>query len=190
MDDDADGESEEAVDLAHPLRISLREVIIHGDDVDSAAGEGVEIAGEGGDEGLAFAGLHLGDLALVEDHAADELDVEVAHADGALAGLADDGEGLGEDGVEGGFSAAYISSACSLGSKPETTEAIRCLNSAVLSRSWSSERAWMVGSSALTCATRGIRRLMARSLLVPKTLLIRVLIKTRSLDCFRLVRRR
>ncbi len=37
---------------------------------------------------------------------ADELDVEVTHAYGALAGFADDGEGLGQDGVEGGFSAA------------------------------------------------------------------------------------
>ena len=39
----------------------------------------------------------------MEDHAADELDVEVTHAHGALAGFADYGEGLGEDGGEGGF---------------------------------------------------------------------------------------
>ena len=103
VDDDADGEAEEAVDLAHPLGVALGEVVVDGDDVDAASGEGVEVAGEGGDEGLAFAGLHLGDLALVEDVAAEELDVEVAHADGALAGFADDGKGLGEDFVEGGF---------------------------------------------------------------------------------------
>ena len=36
----------------------------------------------------------------MEDDAADELDVEVAHADGAAAGLANDGEGLGEGLVE------------------------------------------------------------------------------------------
>ncbi len=64
---------------------------------------GVEVAGEGGDEGFAFAGLHFGDFAGVEDHAADELDVEVAHADGAAAGLANDGEGFGHEGVEGGL---------------------------------------------------------------------------------------
>ncbi len=67
VDDDADGEAEEAVDLAHPLGVALGEVVVDGDDVDAAAGEGVEVAGEGGDEGLAFAGLHLGDLARVED---------------------------------------------------------------------------------------------------------------------------
>ncbi len=103
MDDDADGEAEEAVDLAHPLGVALGEIVVDGDDVDAVAGERVEVAGEGGDEGLAFAGLHLGDLALVEDHAADHLDVEVAHADDAAAGFADYGEGFGEDVVERGF---------------------------------------------------------------------------------------
>ncbi len=39
----------------------------------------------------------------MKDDAADELDVEVAHLDGALAGFADDGEGFGEDVVEGGL---------------------------------------------------------------------------------------
>ena len=59
--------------------------------------EGVEIEGQRGDERLAFAGLHLGDLALMEDDAADELDVEVAHADAPPRRLADDGEGLRQD---------------------------------------------------------------------------------------------
>src|SRR4029079_3584793 len=49
---------------------------------------------------LALAGLHLGDLAAVEDHAADHLDVEVAHAHRALARLADDREDLGQQVVE------------------------------------------------------------------------------------------
>ena len=73
MDDDADGEAEEAVDLAHPLGVALGEIVVDGDDVDAAAGEGVQVAGKRGDEGLAFAGLHLGDFAGVEDDAADKL---------------------------------------------------------------------------------------------------------------------
>ena len=103
VDDDADRQAEEAVDLAHPFGVALGEIVVHGDDVDAAAGERVQVAGKRGDQRLAFAGLHLGDLSLVEDHAADELDVEVAHADGAAAGLAHDGEGLGQDIGEGGF---------------------------------------------------------------------------------------
>ena len=49
---------------------------------------------------LALAGLHLGDVAAVEDHAADQLDVEMAHAHRAPAGLADDREALAEHVVE------------------------------------------------------------------------------------------
>ncbi len=103
MDDDAGGHAEEAVDFAHPLGVAAREIVVYGDDVDAAAGERVEVRGQRGDEGLAFAGFHLGDFALVEDGSADDLDVEVAHADDALAGLADDGEGLRQEGIERGF---------------------------------------------------------------------------------------
>ena len=175
VDDDADGEAEEAVDLAHPLGVALGEVVVDGDDVDAVAGERVEIAGKRGDEGLAFAGLHLGDLAGVEDHAADELHIEVAHADGALAGLADDGEGLGEDVVEGGLFGGVDGVAVFLGAVVGRIlggdgSAMRWRNSAVLARSWSSESACMAGSRALICVTMGSMRLTARSLLVPKTL--------------------
>ena len=78
--DGAGGESEEAVDLAHPFGVSLGEIVVDGDHVHAAPGEGIEIDRQRGDQGLAFAGLHLGDLALVQDHAADELHVEMALA--------------------------------------------------------------------------------------------------------------
>ena len=62
--------------------------------------EGVEHAGERGDQRLAFAGLHLRDLALVQDDAADQLHVVVPHSEGALGGGAGQGERLEEDVVE------------------------------------------------------------------------------------------
>ncbi len=85
-------EPEELVDLAHPLGVALGEIVVGGDDVDAAAGERVEIDGKRGDQRLAFAGLHLRDLAVVQHHAADELNVEMALAERALAGLAHGGE--------------------------------------------------------------------------------------------------
>ena len=81
-------------DLAHPFGIALGQIVIHGDHVDPAPAEGVEIDREGGDQGLAFAGLHLGDAALVQDDAADQLDVEMALAEGPLGGLAHRREGF------------------------------------------------------------------------------------------------
>ena len=51
--------------------------------MNALAGERVQVERQGRHQGLALAGLHLGDLALVEHHPADELGVEVAQADGA-----------------------------------------------------------------------------------------------------------
>ena len=97
---DADRHAEEAVDPPHPLGVAAGQVVVDGDDVDPLAGEGIEIGGEGRDQRLAFAGLHLRDLAAVQHHAADQLHVEVPHVQRAAAGLADDGEGLGQQVVE------------------------------------------------------------------------------------------
>ena len=96
----ADRHAEEAVDATHPFGVALSQVVVDGDDVDALSGDGVEIAGERGDERLALARLHLGDVVLVQGHGADELHVEVTHAGHALRRLADDGERLGQHVVE------------------------------------------------------------------------------------------
>ena len=62
--------------------------------------ESVEVARQRGDEGLALAGLHLGDVAVVQGRPAHQLHVEVALADRAARGLTDGREGLGQEVVE------------------------------------------------------------------------------------------
>jgi len=100
VDHHAGAEPERPVEASHPLGVAAGQVVVHRDHVDAAAGERVQVAGQRGDEGLSLAGLHLGDLALVEHVAADELDVEVAHPQGAEAGLPGEREGLREQLVE------------------------------------------------------------------------------------------
>src|ERR1019366_624491 len=102
VDDDTDLEAEKLVEAAHPFGVAAGEVVVDGDDVNALASEGVEVARQGGDEGFAFTGFHFGDFALVEDHAAHQLDVEMAHVELAAAGLADHGEGWNQEGVQGG----------------------------------------------------------------------------------------
>ncbi len=102
MHDDADGEAEEAVDAAHPLGVAAGEVVVDGDDVDALAVQRVEVAGERRHQRLALAGAHLGDGALVQHHAADQLHVEVALAEHALGRLAHRGEGRHQQIVERG----------------------------------------------------------------------------------------
>ena len=101
VDDASRAEAEKPVDLAHPLDVALREVVVHRDHMHAGAVEGVEIDRQGRDQGLALAGLHLGDLAAMEDDSAEDLDVEVALAEGALGGLAHGGEGFHQDFVQG-----------------------------------------------------------------------------------------
>ena len=95
-----DGHAQILVDATHPLGVALGQVVVDGDDVHALTGDSVEIAGQRGDEGLAFAGLHLGDVALVQRHGADELYIKVTHAHGALGSFAHGGKGLGEHVVE------------------------------------------------------------------------------------------
>ena len=94
--DHADGEAQHLVDGAHPLRVAAGQVVVHRDQVDLLAGDRVQRNGERGGERLALARLHLGDVAVVEDHSADQLDVEMALAEGPLACLAGQREGLVE----------------------------------------------------------------------------------------------
>ena len=85
--DATDSEAQELVDLAHPLRVALSQIIVDGDDMHACASERVEIDRQRGDQCLTLARLHLRDLALVQHHAADELNVEVALAERALGRL-------------------------------------------------------------------------------------------------------
>ncbi len=133
---DADREAEEAVELAHPLGVALRQVVVHRDDVHAVAGERVQVGRQRRHQRLALAGAHLGDLAVVQHHAADQLHVEVAHAERALARLAHHGEGLGQQLVE--------RRALGVGA---------CWNSPVLPRSAPSESFAIAGSSALIART-------------------------------------
>ena len=68
--------------------------------MDPGATEGVEVGRHRGHQRLAFTGLHLGDGAFVEGAGPDDLDVEVALAEGAAGGFPHHGESLGGEVIE------------------------------------------------------------------------------------------
>ena len=94
------GEPEEVVYATHLLGAHAREVLVDSDYVHAVPGQGVEHGRQGGDERLAFAGLHLGYAPLMEHDAAHELYPERAFAEDAVGRLAYDGEGVDEHVVE------------------------------------------------------------------------------------------
>ena len=103
-------DAQQVVDRLHPQRVAAGQVVVDRDEVDALALDGVavgvarrervEARRQRGGERLALAGLHLGDRAVVQHHAADQLDVEVALAERALGGLAREREGLEQEVVE------------------------------------------------------------------------------------------
>ena len=92
--------SEKVVDRRHPAGARLGEIVVRRDQVRALAGKRVQIERRGGDQRLAFTGLHLRDMALVERHRAHQLLVEVALAERPARRLANGGERLREDVVE------------------------------------------------------------------------------------------
>ena len=63
--------------------------------------EGIEIDRQGRDQGFALTGLHFGDPAFMENHAADQLHVEMAHVELAAGHLPADREGFRKNIVKG-----------------------------------------------------------------------------------------
>ena len=101
MDDDAHGKAEEIIQLAHPLGITLGQVVVHRDQMHALFGQGIEHDRQGSDQGLTFTGLHFSDLALMQNDPAHQLAVEVAHVEHPLACLADQGVDLGQKIIHG-----------------------------------------------------------------------------------------
>ena len=100
VNDEANGQSEEAMDFSHPFAVAAGQVVVHGNDVNALSGESIQIGGQHGHEGLAFAGLHLGDTALVEHDAADQLHAEGFHSQNTPCRLTGGGEGFGKKTVQ------------------------------------------------------------------------------------------
>ena len=101
VDDDSDRQPQHFVELPHPLGVAAGQVVVHRDNVDALALQRVEVGGQGGDQGLAFAGLHFGDFTLMQDPAADQLHIKVAHVEGAAARFAHHGKDFHEKVIQG-----------------------------------------------------------------------------------------
>src|SRR5215468_628140 len=75
------------------------------------ARESIEINRKSCDEGFTFAGLHLGDFALMENNSADELNVEMAHVQHTPARFTGNSECLRQDLIQdllAGFNALRV----------------------------------------------------------------------------------
>ena len=98
--DAADLETEECVQFAHPLSVTLGQVVIDRDHVHAVSVESVQVSRKRRYQCLTFTCLHLGDASLMKHDSADELHSEMLHAQRSPCGFPAYGECLGKYVVE------------------------------------------------------------------------------------------
>mmetsp|Transcript_32439 Transcript_32439/g.70838 ORF Transcript_32439/g.70838 Transcript_32439/m.70838 type:complete len:297 (-) Transcript_32439:426-1316(-) len=92
--------SEETVHLSHNLSVTARQVVVHRHHMHALAADSVQVRRETSHQCLSFTSPHLGDLALMEDHAPHELHVERSQPQHTARCLADHREHLRKERVE------------------------------------------------------------------------------------------
>ncbi len=92
--DDAGRQAEELIQLAHPCRITRGQIVIDGDHMHATSGQRIQIDRQGSHQRFTFTGFHFRNLALMQDHAADELHVVMAHTEYAFRCLATNSKGF------------------------------------------------------------------------------------------------
>jgi len=85
MLDAIDGQAECPKDFAHPFGIASGQIIVDCDDVNALAFQCVQVCRQCGDQRFSFTGFHFRDATPVQNDAAYELNVEMAHVQGSLA---------------------------------------------------------------------------------------------------------
>ena len=80
-------QTQELVDLPHPVGITGSEVVVHCNYMDSPAADSRQIRRQGRNQSLALTCTHFCDLALVQHHATDQLHIKVPHIQGTLCRL-------------------------------------------------------------------------------------------------------
>ena len=84
------------IDRGHPARIAAGQIIVDRDQMHPFAGQSVQVNRQGSHQGFAFAGTHLGDLALMQSNAPDHLNIIMAQSNRALAGFTNHGKCFGQ----------------------------------------------------------------------------------------------
>ena len=79
----------EHVERTHPLRVTLGEVVVDGDDMHTLARQGVKEHRKCRHKSLALTGSHLGDLSLMKHNTTDQLNIIVNHVPSHLVAAGD-----------------------------------------------------------------------------------------------------
>ena len=87
-------QTQETVETPHPLSIPCGEIVIHCDDVHTFARKRIQINRQSGGQCFAFTRAHLGNFAVVQRHATQDLHVKVPHLHHTFGPLTHDSKSL------------------------------------------------------------------------------------------------
>ena len=87
VDDNANAHPQKFKHLAIPASVALCEVIVDRHDVHALTFERVQIARQRRHQGFTLTSLHLSNIAIMQRHAADQLDVKRTHLEGSTRGF-------------------------------------------------------------------------------------------------------
>ena len=86
--------------MSHPHRIAAREIFVHRHDVNTFAGQSIQVCRRDAGQGLAFTGHHLGDRTAVKHQTAEDLHIERSLPQSALRRFARERERFNEKFIE------------------------------------------------------------------------------------------
>ena len=90
--DGPDGQSQELVDMSHPLGVAPCQIIVDGNDMHAFSRQCVQISRQGGGQGFTFTGFHFRDLALMKNDPPNQLNIKMPHVQRAHRCLPDGGK--------------------------------------------------------------------------------------------------
>ena len=97
----AHGESQEIVDASHQIRLVLRQIIVHCNNVNALTGQCTQVRRHSRDERLTFTSFHFCDIASVQSNTTHDLNVEGTLTQGAPCCFANGCESLNQDVIQG-----------------------------------------------------------------------------------------
>ena len=75
--------------LSHPFRITLCQVVVHSNNMNTFSFQRVQVSRKRRYQCLTFTGLHLGNTSLMQDNTTDQLNTEMLHIKDTLRSFPD-----------------------------------------------------------------------------------------------------
>ena len=101
MNDQANGNTHEPIDLSHPFRVTLGQIIIDRDNMHAILRQSIQVCRKDRDQRLAFTGFHFSNSSLMQYDTADDLNAEGLHTEDSPAGFPSGSKGFRQNIVQG-----------------------------------------------------------------------------------------